>query len=644
MKHGTNPSVANNNGDFDYDGYTDLEEYLNDLAAFPATGALEFSGIGRYADWRRWTNKWEPSRVDDVRVSSGAAFVDAVGQKAGDITITGNARLYVTSGWLEVTDNFTVDGAGQPHVEQHGGQVRLLTGDVNLTQGSYLLQGGELDAAQVHKSAGGTLSLRGGTLSASALDFSVTNQGSTLRVGRAGIGQTTVAGDLTLQWGALAFELGSALTADSLTVTGAATLDGALNITRINGYVPAINQTWTILSAGSITGSFSSVTSGYAVEQIGNQLRLRVVNPAAVLAVPEPSALLLVFGGVLTLFGWRRVCCAIPAILLCLGSACPAYALTLFTIADAELRENGTTGIGDATDTGVGTGVNLNARWINTGTTPNRNEWIALKFDLSAYPDKTRFENVALRTIMYRANLNNTKTLRLYALTPGIAGENWSESTITYGTMPGFTFDANSNTNILNVGGALQSLGTFGVTGVEGEGNLSNINPASITNLIRGMGANNLLTLLISYDVSSTGQWRIASREATATETNVLTGVAGTFAARLEFTLASSAVRGDYNDDGQVSAADYTVYRDRVGGTNLVNEEVSPSVIDIADYLYWRERFNATNTGAPAAGTAVPEPGALSLLLVGLAVGWQAVRVSVAFKKSSSSVFLMGVV
>ncbi len=221
---------------------------------------------------------------------------------------------------------------------------------------------------------------------------------------------------------------------------------------------------------------------------------------------------------------------------------------------------------------------------------------------------------------MYRANANNTKTLRLYDLTPGIANENWNEATITYGTMPGFTFDGNSNTNILNVSGALQSLGTFGVSGVEGEGNLSTINPASITNLIRGMGSNNLLTLLVSYDVSSTGQWRIASREATGTETTTIPVAAGTFAARLDFTLTSSAVRGDYNDDGQVSAADYTTYRDRVGGTNLVNEEVSPGVIDIADYLYWRERFNATNTGAPTASAAVPEPAALMLLLGGLAL------------------------
>ena len=36
IAHGLNPNVANNNGDFDNDFYTDLEEYLNEIAAWPS--------------------------------------------------------------------------------------------------------------------------------------------------------------------------------------------------------------------------------------------------------------------------------------------------------------------------------------------------------------------------------------------------------------------------------------------------------------------------------------------------------------------------------------------------------------------------------------------------------------------------------
>jgi hypothetical protein len=147
---------------------------------------------------------------------------------------------------------------------------------------------------------------------------------------------------------------------------------------------------------------------------------------------------------------------------------------------------------------------------------------------------------------------------------------------------------------------------------------VASINPTSLTNLVKGMGSNNLLTLLISFQDSSTGQWRIASREATATETGVLSGSAGSFAAFLQFDQVevTSGVEGDYNNNGVVDAADYTVWRN--GGV-LINEGVSPTVVDIADYLFWKERYGATTpvgSGAAAAGTAaVPEPGTFCLLL-----------------------------
>ena len=119
----------------------------------------------------------------------------------------------------------------------------------------------------------------------------------------------------------------------------------------------------------------------------------------------------------------------------------------------------------------------------------------------------------------------------------------------------------------MGAGQPLKDLGTFAVSGVNNEGNISTINPASLTSFVQGMGSNNLLTLLLSYQNSADGQWRIATREATATTTNVLTGAAGDFAAFLQFDVVhqTSGVQGDYNDDGTVNAADYTVWRDTAG-------------------------------------------------------------------------------
>ena len=56
LEHGLNPAVANNNGDFDSDGYTDLQEYVNDIAAWPAPGNIFFTGAtnNRYAQIFNW--------------------------------------------------------------------------------------------------------------------------------------------------------------------------------------------------------------------------------------------------------------------------------------------------------------------------------------------------------------------------------------------------------------------------------------------------------------------------------------------------------------------------------------------------------------------------------------------------------------
>jgi hypothetical protein len=133
------------------------------------------------------------------------------------------------------------------------------------------------------------------------------------------------------------------------------------------------------------------------------------------------------------------------------------------------------------------------------------------------------------------------------------------------------------------------------------------------------MGSNNLLTLLVTFESANNGQWRIASREATATETNVLTGPAGAFAPYLQFDVVSSGLRGDYNSDGLIDAADYTVWRNKLGTPGLMNEEVSPGETDIADYLYWRLRYGATDFGGAGGmqGLApVPEPNAVATLVV----------------------------
>lgn len=89
--------------------------------------------------------------------------------------------------------------------------------------------------------------------------------------------------------------------------------------------------------------------------------------------------------------------------------------------------------------------------------------------------------------------------------------------------------------------------------------------------------------------------------------------------------VTSASVPGDYNQDGTVNAADYTIWRDTLGSTsdlraNGDNTGASANKIDLADYAFWKAHFGEHN-GSGAGGLAsdvVPEPASVLLLLMGL--------------------------
>lgn len=263
-EHGLDPNVANNNADFDNDGYTDLEECLNDIAAWPAPGQILFTGYtnSRYALIHNWhvigeavniagignlptSSPWQPSRYDTALVSDSTVTVDAVGQHAGTLSIADSGTLNITGGWLKVADTLEIGTS---------------------SAATATLSGGRLQATTLTKGGSGAFNFTGGTLSAGTIHFDLLSQGGTIALGTSP-GQTVVNGDLTLQPGSvLDFELGAADTNDSdiMIVNGNLTLGGSLDVTSLPGFGVG---TYTLITySGTLDGSLAlgSTPPGFA--------------------------------------------------------------------------------------------------------------------------------------------------------------------------------------------------------------------------------------------------------------------------------------------------------------------------------------------------------------------------------------------
>jgi hypothetical protein len=78
---------------------------------------------------------------------------------------------------------------------------------------------------------------------------------------------------------------------------------------------------------------------------------------------------------------------------------------------------------------------------------------------------------------------------------------------------------------------------------------------------------------------------------------------------------------GDYNQNGIVDAADYTLWRNNLGApAGTLANDVDGGVIGPAQYATWKSNFGATlGSGAGGVGS-VPEPSSLLLCLM-LAIG-----------------------
>lgn len=85
--------------------------------------------------------------------------------------------------------------------------------------------------------------------------------------------------------------------------------------------------------------------------------------------------------------------------------------------------------------------------------------------------------------------------------------------------------------------------------------------------------------------------------------------------------LISDGLVGDFNRDGMVDAADFTVWRDSVGTMgNTAADANEDNVVDVDDYTLWKNNFGATQSVGGSSTSAVPEPSPSLLIFFGYLV------------------------
>jgi hypothetical protein len=295
--------------------------------------------------------------------------------------------------------------------------------------------------------------------------------------------------------------------------------------------------------------------------------------------------------------------------------------------ADAQVNENG--GL-SATSSGNGTGSAINVHW--DGSSGSTNQAMVLRFDLSELqPGSIDFARLDLTAA---ANITGTHQFKVYGLEHDDDSWDWNESTVQFNNAPGLVFDGNSRTlgidprytangnpgtqtnSPLPAAEDLITLGTFtiGSTSAGQTVSFDNLNLAVFLNLAAFYESDDMagLATIVIEQIASSSAASFYSHEGSET-----------FAPRLILDAimaeAPELLVGDYNGDGKVSAADYTVWRDTLGSTTdlRANGDDSNSVIDLDDYQVWLDNYGNTSeggSGSSVGSTAVPEPGAIVLL------------------------------
>jgi hypothetical protein len=227
------------------------------------TGTGRIAGAGSGASFGAINN----SGLFDVRNDS--SFINSFGNGGVFSNLAGGTfRKSVGVSTTTFSNGFSFSNAGA--VEINSNTLQFIDGYTQ-TAGSTILNGGSLVLNN-------TLQLQGGTLGGVAnINGNVNNTGGTVAPGLSP-GCLDINGNYTQgAAGTLNIEIGGATVCtqfDRLAVSGAATLDGTINVTLINGFNPPAGQSFQVMTFASRAGTFPTVNGPFTLNFGANDLNV----------------------------------------------------------------------------------------------------------------------------------------------------------------------------------------------------------------------------------------------------------------------------------------------------------------------------------------------------------------------------------
>ncbi|MBL8166765.1 MAG: putative Ig domain-containing protein [Acidobacteria bacterium] len=263
------------NGVYNWSGAGDQTGTGTTTIAVGAT--LNLSGTGDKQIFQRTLNNFGTTNVTTtgnghLTLRDQATFNNQAGalfhqQTDTDILHSAGPNNFNNAGTFRKTGagDCMVGAPGNGLTFNNTGLMELLGGSVTVsgpiqfihTAGTTLLNGGGLVFGATGQFQGGLLTGVG------TITGNVNNSGATVAPGLSP-GGLTITGNYTQGAnGTLALELGglTALTEfDRLAVNGAATLNGTLALTGVNGFAPTVGNTFQVVNYGSRTGTFANLS------------------------------------------------------------------------------------------------------------------------------------------------------------------------------------------------------------------------------------------------------------------------------------------------------------------------------------------------------------------------------------------------